>query len=476
MPFWFPRFPRFLVLMTLFCTVFSLPSFSQFTKLHDFNDTLGAYPYGDLCIVGNKIYGMTSTGGAHQGGVIFSMNLDGSGYKDINDLAVSQQPWGSLVNSGAMLYGMTSGGYSGSNYGSVFSIDTSGTTFKTILPFNSTNGQYPFGSLTLAGNVLYGMCNTGEADGDGAVFSVHTDGSNFIDVLNFDGTNGGYPYGSLLLKGNVLYGMCSAGGTGLGDGTVFSIGTNGLGFNNMNTFGGSNGDSPLGSLILSDSMLYGMTYSGGLRGQGTIFSIDTTGANFSTIYNFGESAGNASGSLTMAGNVLYGMMSAGGKNYLGGIFSVNPDGSDFTVVYSFDSINGYHPYGSLVLSGDALYGMCLNGGKDSVGVIFKYANVLGISENSMPGIDVSVYPNPARGEFTVQVAVASGAAPGPGVVSYTVSLLDLTGRKIINNKSFQASAKMKIDMEELPAGLYFVQVTDLRSGNSCSKKLLLLSR
>jgi uncharacterized repeat protein (TIGR03803 family) len=55
------------------------------------------------------------------------------------------------------------------------------------------------------------------------VFAVNTNGSNFMTLHQFtDGSDGGYPFASLILSGNILYGTALDGGTN-GYGTVFSL-------------------------------------------------------------------------------------------------------------------------------------------------------------------------------------------------------------------------------------------------------------
>ena len=100
--------------------------------LHDFAFTDGTSPIGSLTLVGSVLYGMAVHGGAlpeDQGyvgfGTIFSINIDGSGFKDMHD-------------------------------------------------FNLTNGGYPWGDLTPVGNVLYGMAGLGGVNGDGIIFSINT--------------------------------------------------------------------------------------------------------------------------------------------------------------------------------------------------------------------------------------------------------------------------------------------------------------
>ena len=69
---------------------------------------------------------------------------------------------------------------------------------------------------------------------------------NFIDGE----TDGGVPYGSLILDSETLYGMTLYGGED-GNGTIFSLGTEGTDFTLLHEFGGGDGDGaiPYDSLI-----------------------------------------------------------------------------------------------------------------------------------------------------------------------------------------------------------------------------------
>ena len=150
---------------------------------------------------------------------------------------------GKLILSGSTLYGTTFGGTSGGN-GTIFRLNTDGTGFKTLHSFsgpatrifNGSNtvtnrdGAVPNG-LALAGNILYGPAVGGGSSGSGTVFSLHTDGSGFRTLYNFSGTltdSRGYPTNSdgagpngVLLIGSILYGTTQFGGRG--GGTVFAI-------------------------------------------------------------------------------------------------------------------------------------------------------------------------------------------------------------------------------------------------------------
>ncbi len=212
---------------------------TNFHNLINFTGTSGTYigegPIGDLTLSGDTLYGMTGFGGINGDGNIFSVQTNGTNYIDLIDFSgtsgasIGYEPNGSLILSGDTLYGMTSeGGVNG--YGNIFSVQTNGTNFKDLVDFTGTSGSYignnPWGSLTLSGETLYGMTFEGGVNGDGNIFSVQTDGTNFIDLVDFTGTSGTYigdePEGDLTLSGNTLFGMTYEGGVH-GNGNVFSF-------------------------------------------------------------------------------------------------------------------------------------------------------------------------------------------------------------------------------------------------------------
>ena len=78
----------------------------------------------------------------------------------------------------------------------------------------------------------------------GNLFSINTDGSGFNNVHSFSGGDGDVPYGSLTLIGSTLYGMTSGGGAN-GKGTVFSMNTDGTGLRTLVSFSGTNGSRPI---------------------------------------------------------------------------------------------------------------------------------------------------------------------------------------------------------------------------------------
>lgn len=298
-----------------------------YKDLFDFDGTNGQYPYGSLTLSGNTLYGMTGEGGLNDSGVVFSIGTNGNGYKDLFDFNFGNgaKPDGALTLSGDTLYGMTSACTHG--YGNIFSIRTDGSRFSDLFTFTGTNGSNPTGSLTLSGNTLYGMTDYGGSTyishfpGDGAIFSINTNGSGYSKLYDFDSASGDFPFGSLTLSGNTLYGMTGVGGAN-NFGAIFSINTIGSGYTDLFDFSGARGgEEPFGSLILSGNTLYGMTYDGGFNDEGNIFSIGTNGKGYVDLFDFnGTNGSNPQGSLILSGNTLYGMAGVGGANRYGVIF------------------------------------------------------------------------------------------------------------------------------------------------------------
>lgn len=211
---------------------------------------------------------------------------------------------------------------------------------------------------------------------------------------NSDGSN---PYAGVILSGDTLYGTAEEGGA-FGNGTIFSMKSDGTGFTTLyhfsalapDPYSGTNNDGafPDGGVILSGNTLYGTAQVGGTGGKGVIYAIHTDGSGFTNLHNFGAISGppnytNSDGShpfggLVLSGNRLYGTAEFSGYYDKGTIFAINTDGSDFTVLHQFTGAvapdftnsDGNYPYDGLLLVGNTLYGTALNGGLWANGTIF----------------------------------------------------------------------------------------------------------
>ena len=283
-----------------------------------------------------------------------------------------QTPLADLTLSNGVLYGTSSAGGSDGD-GTIFSVNTNGTGYAVLHTFTggTTDGATPYSGLVLNDGVLYGTTSGGGADNDGTIFSINTDGTGFNVLYSFTGgSDGSAPAADLILSGSTLYGTTSEGGPDE-DGAIFSIGTSGSNFDVLHTFTGTTNDgaNPLGALTLDNGVLYGSTESGGADGLGTVFSINASGSGFQLLYSFDDGAFPV-GNLTLVGSTLYGTTSFGfGNSDSGGtVFSINTSGTGFSTLHEF-TVD--YPYAGLTLDDGLLYGTTSEGGTDSDGSVFS---------------------------------------------------------------------------------------------------------
>jgi len=381
-------------------------------------------PKGPLVLSGSTFYGTTALGGVTAtGGTIFSVNMDGTASAILHSFGglspAPKQPVSAPTLSGSTLYGMTKSGGTGTSGGKgvIFSINTDGTGYTVLYDFNIaiSNGWAPYSSFTLSGSKLYGTTSRGGTSDKGVIFSINTDGTGYAVLHSFaGGTSDGEDLtvisNRLILSGSKLYGTAKAGGTS-NFGTIFSINTDGTDYQILYNFAGgaSDGSAP-GLLVLSASTFYGVTSSGGTSNFGTIFSINTDGTGYQVLYNFAGGTGDGSApyhSLTLSGSTFYGVTPAGGTSNFGTIFSINTDGTGYQILYNFvgGTNDGTIP-GGFVLSGSTLYGATMGGGATANGTLFSY----GPLSSATTGTSVSFSANTNNtyaGQYITLTATAS---------------------------------------------------------------------
>lgn len=283
-------------------------------------------------------------------------------------------PAGSLVLGAddGVLYGTANGNASGFN--SIFRINRDGSYFQTVHVFGSdapyvlSSGNYRIESSVLAGigGFLYGTTPLGGTNNAGTVFKMGRDGSSYTVLHSFSSTDG-TPTRLMQAVDGTLY----------GDGffSIFSLDTNGNYFALHTNTAATDGNSPLGALILpTNGMLYGTMYQNGSNSAGTIFRINTNGGGFQVLHSFPATTSdgkNPVGSLVQGGDgALYGTTYNGGTNNFGTVYKINLDGSGYTVLYSFTNApDGQNPAAGLTLGIDgSLYGTTEKGGANGGGV------------------------------------------------------------------------------------------------------------
>lgn len=380
------------------------PVTNVLTKKVDFTGTTtGKTPNGDLTEApSGKLYGLTVEGGANGAGTLFEFDITAfttnpiTGEKTYGvftkkiDLvaAIGSAPYGSLTNANQKLYGLTSAG--GANGGGVlFEYDPSSNTYtvKNHLPY----GAKPSGSLLLASNgKLYGMTNSDGTFGYGTIFEYNPASGTFLTSYTFtlDRTQGAYPMGSLTEGANgKLYGLTPY-QSGLANyGTLFeftpatSTYVKKLDFNLA--INGTNKEGFYQNISLTQSSangkFYGTTRFGGVKNAGVIFEFNPATLVYTKKFDFtGTNGANPVGTLVQAPNgKLYGVANSGGTLNGSVLFEYDPVANTFTKRINFDSntspFGGYFmTFGLAATTNGKLYGITISGGANSNGVLFEY--------------------------------------------------------------------------------------------------------
>jgi uncharacterized repeat protein (TIGR03803 family) len=355
---------------------------SAFTMLHSFSaapfpgytNTDGEAPQGSLTLVGDTLFGATLNGGLVSGGygTIYSIKTNGTVFTLLHsfDSTNGRNGNGPLIIAGGAIFGTTeSGGSGGSGTGTVFSMNLNGSGYKVLHAFTGPDGTFPNG-VVLAGDTLYGTAFDGGANGRGAVFSVQTNGNNFTVLYSFSAGNAGSahqfnddgmePQMLPAISGNTIYGTTTLGGY-YGSGTLFSLNTNGSNFTVLRTFADNvnervlldgGGSGPM-AVTVTNGVLYGVTDSGGDNNSGVLYAINTNGTQFNVLHTFALADGSTGytnidgqypeGQLVLSGNSLFGTAEQGGQGN-GTLFSVfvQPAITDIHVTGSNVAISGFN--------------------------------------------------------------------------------------------------------------------------------------
>lgn len=306
-------------------TVFGInPNGSGYARLRSFgNGTDGSSIFAGLVqAVDGMLYGTTYYGGISNAGTVFRIGTDGSGYqilRHFTDTPDASHPRAGLIQGrDGWLYGTTL--YGGiTNQGTVFKISSDGNDYAVLHNFmgNFVDGALPYAGL-LQGHdgALYGVTGQGGSTLLGTVFRLNTDGSSYQILHTFESGKGYWPRGALMQGSDGrLYGTTYSGGPTNGGGVVFRLGTNGLDYTVLHAFPG--GAQPWCQLVqASDGLIYGTTEGAGDDKGGTVFRLRPDGSDFAVLHNFPfasqtDGSGPVAG-LTVGDGALFGTTRSGG--------------------------------------------------------------------------------------------------------------------------------------------------------------------
>jgi uncharacterized repeat protein (TIGR03803 family) len=150
-------------------------------------NTDGALPYTGFILSGNRLYGTALQGGNSGFGTVFSIFTNGMGFTNLYSFTARDPstwinsdgayPYANLILSGNVLYGTAQQGGS-SGFGTIFAVNTDGTGFTNLYSFSNANsffnfdGGLPSADLVLAGSTLYGTTSIGGNAAGGTVFAL----------------------------------------------------------------------------------------------------------------------------------------------------------------------------------------------------------------------------------------------------------------------------------------------------------------
>jgi uncharacterized repeat protein (TIGR03803 family) len=379
------------VLLSLFTTAWPTQA-GTFTNLHAFVSgslTDGSSP-NDVVLVNGQLFGSAGGGGAANHGMIYTLGTNGLGFASVHDFAGAPTDGNApneLLPVADMIYGTTFSG--GTNdFGTVYKMNTNGLGVVILRSFASLpDSEYPSGGLTLGGNMLYGTTQQGGTGSYGTVFKMDTNGSSFTVLHNFTNTpDGSSPHCRLVLNGATLYGTTPSGGSN-SLGTVFKINTDGNGYAVLWNFSNMPAaTSPQVGLTYDNGTLYGVSLAGGTANNGVVFRIGTDGTGYTILHSFtnGEALSPQS-ALVVKNNLLYGLTLSGGTTFSGTIYQLATNGANFTVLKNFtNALTGTNPKGQPVLAGNSLFDVANTGGPNNGGTVFRFVLAPTISAQPQP--------------------------------------------------------------------------------------------
>ena len=307
----------------------------------------------------------------------------------------------------------------------IYWIGANGEDFTTLHTFDGIDGAIPTSLIQGADGYLYGTTGRGGALGYGTIFKMDSGGTTLTTLHDFDLSDGlGGPSPIIQASDGKLYGTTSRGGAGDCNpetcGALFRLDTDGTNYEIVYDFLLSEGAWPAGGLIQgADGNLYGTTTLGPLGFSGIIYKIDPGGAMFTTVHKFVAAEDSGKSLVQASDGNLYGTYTAPTGSCVGlgcgTIFRVDTDGTTFTPVHDFVFSEGWRPSALIQAADGELFGTARSGGVEIPGIGNGAGSVFKLSLCSLaqspavaaphctspatPGHIASVSGNPADAYF-----------------------------------------------------------------------------
>ncbi|HRP01645.1 MAG TPA: PKD domain-containing protein [Candidatus Kapabacteria bacterium] len=352
-----------IVALIVYLGISLIPLFSQsnaYIDLHKFSASYGNDIMG-LVIQDTILYGISKTGGSSNKGAIFSFNIKTNTFINLKDFVGGTDdgayPFDNLIISGNYLFGSTAIG-GNTNNGVLYKIKRDGSDYQVLHHYNSPNSPTGVGGVyfILDSNYIYfTFRGSGINNEYGYLAKVKDDGSAYQLLHTFNQSNDGKYAESLLKIGEYIYGVTLTGGNN-NEGTLYKIKKDSTNYSIIKSFVNSSsiGYTPSSIFKIGNSIFGKSRYSDNLE-QHTgdlIFKINSDGSSFSIIKSFYDNTitYNFINGFKVNQNVIYTTLNKkiGGNVKQVSLIRVNSDGSNYANLgtwvrdsgqYSF--LNGY---------------------------------------------------------------------------------------------------------------------------------------
>jgi uncharacterized repeat protein (TIGR03803 family) len=313
-------------------TIFQLSTRGTLGFLHTFDSTDGAQPQGLTLATDGNLYGVTSSGGTSNSGVLYRLSPNGT-YATLHEFSGGSDggsPIASPVEAtDGSIYGVTLGSFVLAS--TLYRYTPQSGSFATIYTFDEAHGQYASHLIEGTDGSLYGTAIWGGNSQCGTAFKITTSGTP-LWAYSFPCGTGGYNPEMLLqaADGN-FYGVTANGGDCLFCGTIFKSDNQGQ-ISTLYSLPPTlvHGANPAILVQGTDGNLYGVTIAGGQFSNGTVFKMTTSGT-YTVLYSLDSATtgGTPAGLMQHTNGLLYGTAQAGGTSSNGTVYSFNARLSPF---------------------------------------------------------------------------------------------------------------------------------------------------
>ncbi len=248
---------------------------------------------------GTYLYVLGIYGGLYRNGGIAKVNISTTDFDIIYNFNSTTRV-SDIIYANSKIYGIDTDGPRG--YGSVFKVETDGSSFTTISDMSPLYGR-PLNTMFYDNGNIYGA-SVGE---DFNLFVLNESNSKIFSTYSTrytpTGNNKAYPITGLCYEssGNVLYGVSGIEWNPTLENSVFKYNFSTKTYTRLVNFNNSNpaGYSPIGNPVLySGNIYYTNTHGGLVANNGTLVRTSTSTVGDATVMkNFGSSTGSSNANI-----------------------------------------------------------------------------------------------------------------------------------------------------------------------------------